>query len=106
MKQPFTTEEVKYAINKLKNNKSAGLDAIQAEHLKNAPKIIPLKIAEIFNEMAETGNFPEEITQGILIPLQKQGKEKGLIENIRPIILLNTIRKILAIIMLKRILNK
>ena len=106
MREPFTTEEVKYAINKLKNNKSAGLDDIQAEHLKRAPNIIMEKIAEIFNEMTITGNFPNEITQGILIPLQKQGKEKGYIKNTRPIILLNTIRKILAIIMLKRIINK
>ena len=106
MREPFTTEEVKYAINKLKNNKRAGLDDIQAEHLKSAPNIIMEKIAEIFNEMAITGNFPNEITQGILIPLQKQGKEKGYVENTRPIILLNTIRKILAIIMLKRIINK
>ena len=65
---------------------------IQAEHFKNVPNVVMEKIAAIFNEMAVIGIFPKEITQGILIPLQKQGKEKGLIANTRPIIILNTIR--------------
>ena len=56
--------------------------------------------------MAKTGVFPEELITGILIPLPKNGKEKGKIENLRPVILLNMIRKILAIILLNRIYNR
>ena len=56
--------------------------------------------------MAKTGVFPSEIKEGILILLHKPGKEKGKVENVRPIILLNMIRKILAIIMINRIYDK
>ena len=43
---------------------------------------------------------------GILTPLQKPGKEPGPPSNLRPIILLSHLRKILAIIMIKRITRR
>ena len=106
MKMPFSKEEVIKAVNSLKNNKSPGPDNISAEQLKHCPDIIYQHIADIFNEIAETGSYPEEINKGILIPLQKPGKEKGKVENLRPIILLNMIRKILSKIILDRIITK
>ena len=36
--------------------------------------------------MAETGDTPKEVTYGILKPLQKPNKVKGLSSNLRPII--------------------
>ena len=106
MKEDFTEIEVQNAVQKLKNNKSAGPDNIYAEQLKHSPTIVYSKIAQMFNEIAKTGKFPDEISEGFLIPLQKSGKKKGLEENLRPIILLNIIRKILAIIMMNRLSNK
>jgi len=106
MNIPFTKEEVKNATRKLKNNKSAGSDNITAEQLKNAPDIMYEKIAEIYNNIAETGKYPDEIKLGILVPLQKPGKPKGKVDNLRPIILLNMIRKVLCIIMLNRLKDK
>jgi len=46
--------------------------------------------------MAETGDSPDELTQGLLSPLQKPGKPRGPTGNLRPIILLSIIRKILT----------
>ena len=43
---------------------------------------------------------------GLLRPLQKPGKKKGPPENLRPIILLSVIRKILTICMLDRLWNR
>lgn len=106
MKTPFSTDEIKNAVRKLKTNKSPGSDEITAEELKNCPEKIYNEIAKIFNKMAETGKYPEEIKLGILIPLQKPGKVKGTCSNLRPIILLNLIRKILSIVMINRIYNK
>ena len=63
MQQPFTSEEVKTAANRLKNNKSAGIDDITAEHLKHAPQEVYQEIADIFNNIAETGEFPLELTR-------------------------------------------
>ena len=90
----------------MKNNKSPGYDNLSAKLLKNSPPVIHEYIAEIYNEMAETGKYPCEIKDGLLIPLQKPGKEKGKIENLRPVILLNVVRKILAIIMLERLFER
>ncbi len=60
-------------------------------------------MADILNRTFETGEPLEELQLGILTPLQKPGKKKGPPENIRPIILLSVIRKILTICMIKRI---
>eukprot|EP00112_Aurelia_sp_Birch-Aquarium-sp1_P006845 Seg1748.8 transcript_id=Seg1748.8/GoldUCD/mRNA.D3Y31 product="RNA-directed DNA polymerase from mobile element jockey" protein_id=Seg1748.8/GoldUCD/D3Y31 len=57
MKIPFTSEEVKEAISKLKPNKSAGIDSIRAEHLHAAPPQIHNRIAKILNDIAETGQL-------------------------------------------------
>ena len=106
MKIKFTSEEIKKAATSLKNNKSPGKDQLKAEMLKYGPTELYQGIAEIFNDMAETGIFPQQIKKGILIPLQKPGKKQGPPSNLRPIILLSTLRKILAICMIKRIEGK
>jgi len=103
MVKPFTKEEVILAIKKLKINKSPGPDNITAEELKNCPDIVFQKIADIFNKVAAEGDFVKEINEGLLIPLQKPGKPKGELDSLRPVILLNTLRKILCIIMFSRI---
>ena len=104
MKIPFTPLEVTNAIKKLKYNKSPGMDNICAEHLKNGPiEELSKEISELLNETATTGLYPKEIKLGQLTPLQKPGKKAGPPSNLRPIILLSLLRKILAIIMIKRI---
>ena len=60
-------------------------------------------IADIFNNISQTGNKPNELTTGILIPLQKPGETQGPCSNLRPIILLSVLRKILSICLISRI---
>ena len=106
MTKPFTTKEITDAIKTLKNNKSAGNDNIYAEQLKYGPKELHTEITNLLNEIAATGEYPSEIKHGLLIPLQKPGKPKGPPENLRPIILLSMIRKILAICLIRRTSNR
>ena len=54
------------------------------------------QIGKIYNSMAETGNIQKEVTYGILKPPQKPNKAKGPPSNLRPIILLSSLRKLLA----------
>ena len=103
MSNPFTCEEVKNAIKKQKNNRSPGNDGITVEMLKYAPDKIYEIMAEIYNSIAETGDLPKELIEGILCAIQKPGKKKGPPENLRPIILLSIIRKTLAICIINRI---
>ena len=102
MKDPFTSEEIGKAIRSLKNNKSAGIDDITAEQLKYGPKELNQGIADILNSTAKTGIHPKELKDGVLIPIPKPNKKKGPPGNLRPIILLSMIRKILAICMIRR----
>ena len=106
MVRPFTQEEIKNAIRSLRNNKSAGTDNICAELLKYSPEVIHSRITEIFNSLARSGEYPEELKEGILVPLPKPRKPQGPPANLRPIILLSVIRKILAICMIRRTSQK
>jgi hypothetical protein len=105
MKEPFTESEVKRAVKSMKNNKGAGCDNLKAEMVKH-PDIIFSGIATPLNHIAKTGDHPQEIKKGILIPLPKPGKKQGPPQNLRPIILLSILRKILAIIMIRRTTDK
>ena len=56
--------------------------------------------------MAKTGNIPDEVIEGVLVPLPKPGYPQEPPANRRPIILLSILRKILVICMIKRIQGK
>ena len=84
------------------DGKSSGIDELTAEHIKYAPTSVHDAIANIFNTTARIGDPPNELQIGILSPLPKPGKKKGPPANLRPIILLSVIRKILTICLMKR----
>ena len=102
LKKPITKEEVRKSINKLNNNRAPEKDGIQGELLKYGPETIDSYIANIINESFEKHEIPD-INAGEIIPLPKAGKPKGPPKNLRPITLLNTIRKTLSTIVLERI---
>lgn len=102
MTTPFTCDEIKKSAQSMKNGKSCGIDNIHAEHIKYASQNIHEGIATILNKTAETGDYPNELKMGILTPLPKPGKRKGPRENLRPIILLSVLRKILTICLIRR----
>ena len=102
MRNPFTAIEIEKAAKKVKNGKSPGPDNVELELIKYAPIELHRQIAEIFNRVAETGESVAELVLGLLRPLQKPGKAKGPTENLRPIILLSVLRKILKICLIDR----
>ena len=77
MQRAFTSTEIEKAVKRLKTGKSAGIDELNSELIKYGPETICEGIAEIYNIMAETGEFPTEVKEGILIPLPKPGKKSG-----------------------------
>ena len=102
MEKKFTAEEIQKIAQKLNNNKAPGPDKLHAEYIKHAPLEIFQQIADIYNNTASTGDFPLALVHGLLYPIQKPGKKKGPPENLRPIILLSILRKILTIALLER----
>ena len=77
MSEPFTWKEIYEASLKLSINKSPDNNELQTEHIKYAPKCVHQDIASLLNEVAETGTYPQELKHGLIIPIQKPGKEKG-----------------------------
>ena len=105
LKEPFTAEEIGKAVKSLNNNKSAGCYFIKAENIKYVTSCHQ-HIANTLNTVAETGKYPQELKTGLLTPLQKTNKPKGPPQNLRPVVLLSTSRKILAICIINHIREK
>jgi len=105
LNQEITTEEVITATKKLRNNRSTGPDGVSNEWYKYAGPNAAKKLADRFNRMMKEHNVIEAIETGLLIPLNKEGARK-IWDKTRPIVLLNSIRKILCLVVLKRIDGK
>ena len=69
----ITEKEILNACKNLKNNKTSAYDMIKNEMLKSALPSIINTVVKIFNVLLSTGQFPESWTEGIIIPLHKQG---------------------------------
>ena len=96
MEPEYNAEEIDTAAKKLKNNKAADRDEVKAELIKYGCRELYKQIASLLSITSETGDYPEEIRRGILTPLAKPPKKDERV-NVRPIILLSILRKILTI---------
>ena len=74
--------------------------------LKSAPDILHELLADIYNNMSQTGKDLPELTLGIIMPRLKPGKLKEPVQNLRPIMLLSMIRKVLAVCMKEQVVDK
>ena len=97
----ITKDQVKIAMALLNNNKAAGIDEIPGELFKYGGDVLADRLANLYNRMIIENKKLNDIGDGILIPLNKSGK-KSIASNTRPITLLNSIRKILSMVVLNR----
>ena len=95
---PFTSREIQRAARKLKNNKATGRDEAHVEFIKHGPEELYTQIARLLNRTSETGEYPEEIRRGIIMAPSKKDEKV----NVRPIILLSVLRKIITISLIER----
>ena len=104
---PITAMEFSIAFKRINNNRSPGIDDIPGELMKYGGAYLAEITAEIFNKSFEL-NCTESLKlgEGVLIALQKPGKTKGLCSNLRPIVLLKTLRKSFSIVVLNRIKDR
>ena len=61
MSNPFTSDEIKKAVSKMKMNKSPGYDKIPVELIMYAPDCVYESITKIFNQIASDSDCPKEI---------------------------------------------
>lgn len=99
---PPTAEEIKKAINTLKNNKASGEDCITAELIKwSQPKIVT-NLQLMFEEIWKTEKIPEDWKVALIHPLHKKGDKQN-VNNYRGISLLPVGYKIFSTILLNKV---
>ncbi|KAH9087647.1 hypothetical protein LEN26_019871, partial [Aphanomyces euteiches] len=96
---PITPYEVERAFRRLRNRRAYGPDGVPGELLKYGSHLLALPIANIINESFATGK-PLLLGEGTLICLAKANKPLGECSSLRPIVLLNAIRKAISLLVL------
>ena len=91
---PFNLDELKDAINK-SHDTATGPDEIHYQMLKHLPPKSLKTLLDIFNDIWETGKFPESWELATIIPIPKPGKDHAEPTNYRPIALTSCICKTL-----------
>jgi len=99
---PTTCLEVFKIIQALKNNKSPGPDNFGPKIVKLIADVIASPLSFIYNLSFTNGIVPDRLKISKVIPVYKKG-DKNLMENYRPISLLNVFEKILEKLMYKRL---
>ena len=73
----FTVQVVAAAIQRLKNNKSAGIDGILNEFLKHCPNDMYIAITQLFNLALDTGIVPTDRCIGLICPIYKNKRQRN-----------------------------
>mgnify|MGYP003416956578 CR=1 FL=1 len=69
----ITSQEVRKAIGKMKNNKAAGLDEITAELLKHGKDVMVEELTQLFNLIWNSEEVPADWGQGVIMMIPKMG---------------------------------
>ena len=100
----ITEQEVLDASKNLKNNKSIADDMIKNEMIKSALPMLKKQIVDIFNIILKLGKFLCSWTQGIIVPVHKQGSKFDA-NNYRGITLSSCFGKLFCHVLNERILK-
>ena len=101
MEPDYNADQIESAAKKLKNNKAASREEVSAELIKYGCRELYKPIASLLNATSETGDYPEEIRRVILTPLARPPKKHERV-NVRRIILLSVLRKMITITLIDR----
>ena len=63
------------ASRKLKNNKASAHDLIKNDMIKSALPVLIKQTVKVFNIIFLTGQFLQSWTEGIIVPVHKQGSK-------------------------------
>ena len=99
---PITDEEFEAAINKLKANKSPGIDNILKEVIKIGKKAIKGHLVNLFNRILDTGKYPALWSFGLIVPIHKKD-DRAKVENYRGITSLSALGKMFTSILNNRL---
>ena len=99
----ISKEECLTALKEFKNNKTPGTDGFSAEFYKFFWSDLGTEMTASFNYAFQKGSLSISQKRGIISLIPKKNKDKTLLENLRPISLLNVDYKILTKSIAKRL---
>ena len=103
LNKDFTTIEIHKLINKLKNNKSCGIDNIINEFLKFSPKNYKNVLVKLFNVILKTGIIPSEWCISFISPIYKNKGPKNYPNNYRGISIISCLGKLFSALINERL---
>ncbi|XP_076101199.1 uncharacterized protein LOC143070989 [Mytilus galloprovincialis] len=98
----WTVAEVKRALKKTQNGKSAGIDSVTPELIKADIDLTAEKMAEIFNSLWEEENWPSDWRKGLICKIFKKGDMTDC-NNWRGVTLLPVFSKVFCRMLIERI---
>ncbi len=98
----FIFVELKGAVDKLKNNKAPGIDAIPCEFFKFLNNDVLILILGVINRLFCGEDFPDNFLESIIFPLHKKG-DLAVVSNFRGISFFTSFYKIYTQMLLARL---
>ena len=99
MEAPISIEEVSTVIKHLKLDKAPGPDGFSSSYYKTFSSILTPYLVRFFNHMTEGDPIERQLNLAYISVIPKPEKDHSLVENYRPISLINNDLKILTKIM-------
>ena len=103
--QPPTVQEVEKAIKALSTGKAPGADAIPAEIFKAGGMVLVTKLTELFSSVWAAGSVPQDFKDAVIVYAYKRKGNRNSCDNYRGISLLSIAGKMLARLLLNRLLS-
>ena len=103
--EPPTFQETSKAINQLSSGKAPGTDAIPAEIYKTGGPMLTQKLTELFTSFWSKGSLPQDFKDASIVHLYKRKGNRQACDNHRGISLLSIAGKILARVLLNRLIK-
>jgi len=86
---PISIDEVKVSISQLKMNKSPGSDGITAEFYKLYSELLSPFLLQVYTESLNCSELSVNMKQGVICLIPKPKKDILILDNWRPVSLLN-----------------
>ena len=99
----FTPIEIHKLINKLKNNKSCGIDNVINEFIKHSPDSYKSLLTDLFNVVLKTGIIPSDWCISFISPIFKNKGSKKDPDNYRGISIISCIGKLFTALINERL---
>jgi exonuclease III len=100
----ITVLEVIDAANHLKRGKSAGIDGVRTEMIKDGISLLAPSLVQLFNIILHSGTFPNAWRLSSLTPIHKKG-DKAVPKNYRGIAVSSNLCKLFCLVLYNRLNN-